>query len=57
MDAGATIKKLRKQRGLTQKQLADAVGCTDAAIRNYERNARILRGDALSKMAQALEVE
>ncbi len=57
MDTGATIKKLRKQRGLTQQQLADAVGCTDAAIRNYERNARTLRGDALSKMAQALEVE
>lgn len=57
MDTGATIRKLRKQRGLTQQQLADAVGCTDAAIRNYERNARTLRGDALSKMAQALEVE
>lgn len=57
MDTGATIKKLRKQRGLTQQQLADAVGCTDAAIRNYERNARTLRGDALSKMAQALGVE
>lgn len=57
MDTGAKIKKLRKQRGLTQQQLADAVGCTDAAIRNYERNARTLRGDALSKMAQALEVE
>jgi transcriptional regulator with XRE-family HTH domain len=57
MDTGATIRKLRKQRGLTQQQLADAVGCTDAAIRNYERNARTLKGDTLSKMAQALGVE
>ena len=57
MDSGATIKRLRKRHGLTQKQLAEAVGCTDAAIRNYESNARTLKGDALEKMASALDVE
>ena len=57
MDTGSTIRKLRKQRGMTQQQLADAVGCTDAAIRNYESNARTLKGDALQKMADALDVD
>ena len=57
MDTGATIKRLRKQRGMTQQQLADTIGCTDAAIRNYERNARTLKGETLTKMADALEVD
>lgn len=57
MDTGATMKRLRKQRGMTQQQLADAIGCTDAAIRNYERNARTLKGEMLAKMADALKVD
>lgn len=57
MDTGATMKRLRKQRGMTQQQLADAIGCTDAAIRNYERNARTLKGETLAKMADALKVD
>ena len=57
MDTGVTIKRVRKQRGMTQQQLADVVGCTDAAIRNYERNARTLKGETLAKMADALDVD
>lgn len=56
MNVGQAIRDLRKQRGLTQQQLADAVGCTDAAIRNYESNARTLKGDTLMRIAEALEV-
>ena len=56
MNVGAAIRQLRKQKALTQQQLADAVGCTDAAIRNYESNSRVLKGDMLEKIAAALEV-
>lgn len=35
MGAGSKIKKLRKLRRMTQAELAERVGSTDAAIRNY----------------------
>lgn len=56
MDVGRYIRARRKSLGLTQQQLAEAVGCTDAAIRNYESNSRTLKGDTLEKMAEALDV-
>ena len=56
MTTGERIRSLRKQRGMTQQQLADAMGCTDAAIRNYEADKRTLKGDQLAAMAKALEV-
>lgn len=39
-DAGIAIKKRRKAAGLTQKQLAKAVGKAEISIRQYERGAR-----------------
>ena len=56
MGVGSNIKRLRKLRGMTQLELADKVGCTDTAIRNYEKDMRVLRGDALVKIAEALDV-
>lgn len=57
MSVGSNIKKYRKLRGMTQQQLADKVGCTDAAVRNYETGARALKGATLEKVAKALEVD
>ena len=56
MTTGERIRALRKEKGMTQQQLADAMGCTDAAIRNYEADKRTLKGDQLEAMAAALEV-
>lgn len=56
MSVGLNIRKLRKLRGMTQLELADKVGCTDAAIRNYEKDSRTLKGDTLEKIAEALDV-
>ena len=39
-DAGIAIKKRRKAAGLTQKQLAKAVGKAEISIRQYERGRR-----------------
>lgn len=34
------LKSLRKSRGVTQKQLADYIGCTEQSIANYENGRR-----------------
>ncbi len=33
MTTGSRIRALRESRGMTQRQLAERAGCTDAAIR------------------------
>lgn len=56
MTTGSRIRALRRSRGMTQRQLAEAAGCTDAAIRNYEAGRRVLKGSALDAIASALGV-
>ena len=46
MTTGSRIRALRESRGMTQRQLAERAGCTDAAIRNYEAGRRALKGSA-----------
>lgn len=50
---GMRIAKLRKEKGLTQEQLANAVGITRVAITQYENGERIPKDEikiALSKV-------
>jgi transcriptional regulator with XRE-family HTH domain len=54
----SNIAQIREQRGLTQRQLAEVVGVTEATIANWERG----RSGAewfirLSKLCQALECQ
>lgn len=53
---GARLIALRKQRGLTQTQLAQALGVTQRVISYYEVRAEIPSGDIIIKIAQALSV-
>ena len=53
MTTGSRIRALRESRGMTQRQLAERAGCTDAAIRNYEAGRRALKGSALDAIAGA----
>ncbi len=57
-DIVPTIAKLREQKGLTQRQLADAVGVTETTIANWEKGRSgtdwFVR---ISKLCQALDVD
>jgi len=52
MKLGARIKQLRKERGLTQEQLADAVNVHWRTISNLERNKAHPRSDLLARLAR-----
>lgn len=52
----ATLKKLRKERGLTQQGLADAVGLSKATITAYETGLRIPTLDSLVALEQYFDV-
>ncbi|MBY6931885.1 helix-turn-helix domain-containing protein [Clostridium botulinum] len=56
MNIGDMIKKLRKDKGLTQKQLADAVNVSTITIQNYENNRRKPSIEMLEKISSALNV-
>lgn len=56
MSIGQRIKKLRVSSGITQKELATAVGLTESAIRNYELEIRKPKPAVLDKIADFLDV-
>ena len=49
------ISRIRKARKMTQKDLAARLGCTDAAVSNYERAIRGLEYETLLKISEALD--
>lgn len=57
MTIGEKIKRLRKERGMTQEELGAAVGVQKAAINKYETGIVInLKRDMIAKLARALDV-
>jgi transcriptional regulator with XRE-family HTH domain len=50
------IKKIRKQKGLSQTELGKRIGVSQQVISNYERNIREPDIETLLKIAGALEV-
>lgn len=56
MSIGENIKKLRKENGLTQKQLGEKCGMADSAIRRYELGKANPKIETLLKIATALNV-
>lgn len=53
---GELIKQERIKKGLTQGELASAIGVTMAAVSRYELNQRVPRAEVLTKIATALEI-
>lgn len=56
MTIGENIRRIRKERGLTLKQLGDAVGVSEAYIRAYETGRRNPKLKSLEALADALHV-
>lgn len=56
MTTGERIRMVRLENGLTQKQVADACGMADSAIRKYESGKIIPKPDTLQRIAAALGV-
>lgn len=57
MNFGESIKKIRKEKGLTQKQLGEKLGISQAAIGQFESNKANPQMETIRKIADALEVE
>ena len=53
---GDKIRKLRKEKGLTQKQLGELCGIADSNIRKYESGKQNPKLETLQKIARALDV-
>lgn len=53
---GEKVKLLRKERNLTQKQLADMLGVVVSAISSYESGARYPSYDGLIRLARIFHV-
>ena len=53
MDIGEKIKKIRKESGITQKQLAQKLGVSQAAIVQFESEKSNPKIDTLKKIADA----
>ena len=56
MPTATMIKKIRKEKGLTQKQLGDLCGIADSNIRKYENGKQFPKMETLQKIASALGV-
>lgn len=56
MNVGENIKKIRKEKGFTQKQLGEKLGISQAAIGQFE-NSSNLKMDTIKRIADALDVE
>ena len=56
MHIGKTIRNLRKEKGYTQKQLAELAGIATITLQQYESEKRIPQLEPLTKLANALDV-
>ncbi len=56
MNTGKKIKLIRTFRGLTQKELGEASGIHEVAIRKYELGKNLPKPEQLRKIAEALNV-
>ncbi len=54
-ELGKRLKSLIEKKGISQKELAEKVGCTEAAISHYIKGDRVPRSKVLAKIAIALD--
>jgi transcriptional regulator with XRE-family HTH domain len=54
-DIGLKIQLAREERGMSQEQLARALGCSQSALSNYEKGKRRLYLSHLEKLSEILD--
>ena len=55
-DFAERLKLLRKENGVTQKQLAESIGVTERAVRSYESGKMKPAFDAINSLADTFDV-
>lgn len=50
--AGSRVRNMRKEKGMTQKELADRIGCSKQVISNIERGYNGPRREMLDRLAR-----
>jgi transcriptional regulator with XRE-family HTH domain len=53
---GKRLRQVRRERDLTQEQLAEAVGVSAEAVSNFERGVHAPSFETLEKLSEALRV-
>jgi transcriptional regulator with XRE-family HTH domain len=56
LNLGERITQLRKQKGLSQQELARQIGVSRTIVGNYERNTNTPSIEVLSKIAKTFDV-
>src|SRR5579864_7251329 len=54
---GARLKRLRRERGLNQSQMADQLGISGSYLNHLERNQRPVTAGILLRLAEVFEVD
>ncbi len=57
MTTGENIKRIRKEKGLTQKKLGELCGISESNIRKYENGKQNPKIETIEKIANALNVQ
>ncbi len=57
MNVGENIRSVRKQKKLTQEQLADKIGVKRSVVSKYENDCVKISVETLEKIAKALDVD
>src|ERR1051326_7844730 len=53
---GPRLRRARDRRGMTQAQLADAIGAYPSQISNYENGEKVPEGETMVALSDALDV-
>lgn len=54
-ELGLKIQSAREEKGMSQEQLAHALGCSQSALSNYEKGKRRLYLNQLEKLSEVLD--
>lgn len=54
-ELGSRIKRLRKELGISQKELAERIGVSNSRVSNWEQGINRPDADILSKLCSALQ--